>query len=125
MTTIHYKAYDSETFPYCGSRSPSLHLVGKAEADQVTCRGACGKYAAGEIRADRRRAMQAQKNRTPTEALILDFLEFWGGQLDGAGLLSAMTLHGGALATNDDATTLSDLVGSLCEERRAARRAAR
>jgi hypothetical protein len=122
MTTIHYKAYDSETSPYCGSRSPSLHLVGKAEADQVTCRGACGKYAAGEIRADRRRAMQAQKNRTPTEALILDFLEDWGQELRySLPPMRSWGVSGATLATDDDATTFSDLVGALCEERRAVR----
>jgi|TARA_R110000824_G_scaffold206501_1_gene391602 hypothetical protein len=120
MTTIHltYTAYNSET--HCGRRGPSLYMVGKAEAEQVTCRGACGQYATKLIQKDRRpHATQAQKSPTPTEALILDFLEDWGGQLDAAGF--AMTLHGGALATDDEATTFSDLVGALCEERRAAR----
>jgi len=123
MTTIHltYTAYNSET--HCGRRGPSLYMVGKAEAEQVTCRGACGQYATKLIQKDRRpHATQAQKNRTPTEALILDFLDGWGQDLRYSLPPSrSWGVSGDALATDDDATTFADLVERLCDERRAAR----
>jgi hypothetical protein len=59
---------------------------------------------------------------TLAEALILDFLEDCGQELDSE---TSWSISGDALATGNDVTTFADLVEALCKERQEPTKVAR